>query len=163
MKKHSLNILGLSEFKWKKSGYCYFERYRFISVGGGKGENGVAIILDQEMARRVVFIEKENGDRLIKIEKEAKPRNLMIFQVNMPTTDSDDEEIEKMYEKIENLIKVKKEKMINIVREMKRHSSNILGLSEVKSRLLFRRISFYQRCWRKRRAWRSHYLRSRDG
>ena len=46
MKKHSLNIFGLSEVKWKKSGDCYFEGYRFISVGGGSGEHGVAIILD---------------------------------------------------------------------------------------------------------------------
>ena len=43
------------------------------------------------MARRVVKIEQEHGDRLIKIEKEAKPRNLIIVQVNMPTTDSDEE------------------------------------------------------------------------
>ena len=99
MKKHSLNILGLREVKWKKSGDCYFEGYRFISVGGGRGEHGVAIILDQEMARRVVNIEQEHGDRLIKIEIEAKPRNLMIVQVYMPTTDSDDEEIEQMYKK----------------------------------------------------------------
>ena len=34
MKKHSLNILGLSEVKWKKSGD--FEGYRFISVGGSR-------------------------------------------------------------------------------------------------------------------------------
>ena len=110
MKRHSLNILGLSEVKWKKSGDCYFEGYRFISVGGGRGEHGVAIILDQEMARRVVNIEQEHGDRLIKIEIEAKPRNLMIVQVYMPTTDSDDEEIERMYEKIEKLIKSEKVK-----------------------------------------------------
>ena len=56
------------------------------------------------MARRVVIIEQEHEDRLIIIEKEAKPRNLMIVQVYMPTTDSGDEEIEQMYEKIENLI-----------------------------------------------------------
>ena len=67
-----------------------------------------SIILDQEMARRVVNIEQEHGDRLIKIEIEAKPRNLMIVQVYMPTTDSDDEEIEHMYEKIEKLIKSEK-------------------------------------------------------
>ena len=32
----------------------------------------------------------------------------MIVQVYMPTTDSDDEEIEQMYEKIEELIKSEK-------------------------------------------------------
>ena len=74
MKSHSFNILGLSGVKWKKSGDCYYEGYRFISDGGGKGEHAIAIILDQEMAR----------------------------------TDSEDEEIEQMYEKIENLIKSEK-------------------------------------------------------
>ena len=32
------------------------EEHRFISVVGGRGEHGVAIILDQEMARKVVNI-----------------------------------------------------------------------------------------------------------
>ena len=48
MKKHSLNILRLSEAKWKKSEDCYFDGYCFISIGGGRKEHGVAIILDQE-------------------------------------------------------------------------------------------------------------------
>ena len=48
------------------------------------------------MARKVVDIEYEHGDRLKKIEIVAKPRNLMIFQVCMPTTDSDYEEIEQI-------------------------------------------------------------------
>ena len=50
MKKHTLNILGLSEVK-------------FFSIGGGRGEHGVAIILDQEMSRIVINIEQEHGDR----------------------------------------------------------------------------------------------------
>ena len=65
----------------------------FISIGGWRGEHWVAVILDQEMARRVVNIEQEHVDRLIKIEIVAKPINLMIVQEYMPTTDSDDEEI----------------------------------------------------------------------
>ena len=39
MKKHSLNILGLSEVKWKESGYCFLEGYRSISVGRRRGEH----------------------------------------------------------------------------------------------------------------------------
>ena len=80
MKKHSLNILWLSEVKWKKSWDFHFEGYRFISAGGWRGEHGLAVILDQEMARRGVNIEQVHGDRLIKNKKEVKPRNLMIFQ-----------------------------------------------------------------------------------
>ena len=65
MKKYSLNILGLSDVKWIKSGDCYYDGYRFISVNGGREEHGLAIILDQEMARRVVNIEQEHWVRLI--------------------------------------------------------------------------------------------------
>ena len=81
MKKHFLNILGLSQVKWKKSGDCYFEGYLYISVGGGRVKHGVAIILDQEIARILSNIEQEHVDRFIKIEIEAKPRSLMIVQV----------------------------------------------------------------------------------
>ena len=80
--------------KWKKTGDCYFESFRFISVGGGRWDHGVAIILDQEMAKKRVNIEQQHEDRLIKIEIEAKPGNLMIVQMNMPTPDSDEEEIQ---------------------------------------------------------------------
>ena len=53
-------------------------------------------------------IEQEHSDRLIKIEIQAKPRNLIIVQVYMPTSESEDDEIENIYEKIENIIKSKK-------------------------------------------------------
>ena len=59
----------------------------------------------QDMARKVVNIEQKQRDRLMKIETEAKPRNLMIAQVYIQTTDSDDEEMKQMYKKIENIIK----------------------------------------------------------
>ena len=72
MWKYSLNILWLSKFKWNKSGDWYFEVYRFINVGGRRIEHGVVIILDQEMAIRVISIEHEHGDILIKIERLSK-------------------------------------------------------------------------------------------
>ena len=43
-------------------------RVSFIRVGGGRGEHGLAIILDQQMASRVVNIEQEHGDRLLKLK-----------------------------------------------------------------------------------------------
>ena len=64
----SLNILRLSEVKCKKSGDWYFEGYRFISVGARRGEHGVAIILNQEMAQRVVNIEQKHEDILKKLK-----------------------------------------------------------------------------------------------
>ena len=60
MRKHSLNILGLYEVKWKKSGDCFYEGYRFFRFGGGRKEPEIAIILYQEMARRVVYIKQDH-------------------------------------------------------------------------------------------------------
>lgn len=104
MKRCRLNVLGLCEVKWKTSGDCYFEGYRFINVGGGAGRNGVAIVLDPETAKRVTNVVVDHGDRLVKVKVEAEPKNLIIVQVYMPTSDHDDEEIENMYEKIQDLI-----------------------------------------------------------
>ena len=104
MKRCRLNVLGLCEVKWKKSDDCYSERFRFINVGGGAGRNGVAVVLDPATAKRVTNVEVEYGDRLVKVKVEAEPKNLIIVQVYMPTTDHDDEEIEEMYQKIEDLI-----------------------------------------------------------
>ena len=108
MKRTKLNILGLSEVKWKKSGDCYFEGYRFISVGGGRGQRGVAIVLDPETAQRVTNVVQDCGDRIVKVKIEAEPRNLVVIQVYMPTSDSEEEEIEEMYEKLENLMGTEK-------------------------------------------------------
>ena len=66
--------------KWKNSGDCDFERYRFINVGGGKGQRGVAIVLDRETAMRVTSLVQNCGDRLLKVKIEAEPRKLVIIQ-----------------------------------------------------------------------------------
>src|SRR6476661_4071843 len=104
MKRCKLNVLGLCEVKWKKSDDCYSEGFRFINVGGGAGRNGVAVVLDPATAKRVTNVEVEYGDRLVKVKVEAEPKNLIIVQVYMPKTDHDDEKIEEMYQKIEDLI-----------------------------------------------------------
>src|SRR6476661_9971545 len=50
------------------------------------------------------------SDRLMMIKLNAEPVDVVIIQVYMPTTEHDDEEVDQMYEQIEELIKKQKGK-----------------------------------------------------
>ena len=55
----------------------------------------MGFILGKEIAKRVTEIEKIS-DRLIMIKLEMEPVCLVLIQVYMPTSDSEDEEVEEM-------------------------------------------------------------------
>ena len=55
------------------------------------------------------------SDRIIMAKLKGKPFNINIIQVYAPTTNHDDEEVEKFYDDIENVMKYAKSGEINIV------------------------------------------------
>ena len=57
MKRNNLNVLGVSEVRWKEEGDFDSGDYRVIFSGGQESQRGVAIILDKELANRVVQID----------------------------------------------------------------------------------------------------------
>jgi len=59
--------------------------------------------LDSDAAKRVVEIERYN-DRMIMVKVQAAPVNMILIQIYMPTTDHEDEEVEMMYEKLEEML-----------------------------------------------------------
>ena len=115
MKRYGLNILGVSEVRWKGQGDFNSDGMRVIYSGGDQCKQGVALILDEEVGRRVIEV-NQVSDRLIMIKINAKPVDVVLIQVYMPTTEYEDEEIEEMYEQIENIINKQKEDDNIIVR-----------------------------------------------
>ena len=81
-----------------------FQRISFYQRWWRKGELGLAIILDQEMARRVVSFEQEHGNRLLKIKIETKPKKSMIFQVYRPKKTMINKRWKKFYERYSNSV-----------------------------------------------------------
>jgi len=67
----------------------------------------VAVILDEMFSDRVTKI-VQYSDRLILLRIKAEPVDLVIIQVYMPTSEAEEEEIELMYEQIEELIQKEK-------------------------------------------------------
>ena len=107
MKLHELSILGLSETRWKGNGDYMENGYRVIYAGGSKKQNGVAVILDKHQADKVIKISQVN-DRLIMVKLSSTPVDIIVIQVYMPTSQHKDEEIEQMYEEIEEVMRQEK-------------------------------------------------------
>ena len=104
MERNGLNILGLGEVRGEERGNYWSGTHRVIFLGGEKGgEIGVAIILDATTGRRVKKVAQCN-ERMILVKIEAEPVDIVLIQVYMPTSASEEDEVDKVYEQIEELM-----------------------------------------------------------
>ena len=103
MEKNELSILGLSEIRWKGIGDFESGEFRIIYSGGMECQRGVGFVLDREASGRVISVE-QCSDRLVWIKVRAEPVDMVLIQIYMPTTDHEDEEVEKMYDQLEEIL-----------------------------------------------------------
>ena len=71
--------------------------------GGERAEKGVAIVLHKSVVRSV-FKKIVYNDRIIAIKLQAEPINILMIQVYMPTSEHEDEEVEELYDVIEEIL-----------------------------------------------------------
>ncbi|GFS21179.1 craniofacial development protein 2-like [Elysia marginata] len=100
MDRLKINILGLSEVRWKGAGKIASSKHEFIYSGGLESERGVGIVLDQNL-RKTVKGYWALSDRVLLVKIAGKPLDLNIIQVYAPTTCSSEEDIENFYEELE--------------------------------------------------------------
>jgi len=102
-----LDILGISETRWQGNGEYYIKNdLRIIHSGGEKrGSKGVAIILRGKWKNNVLNTFHVN-ERIIMIKLQAQPTDMYIIQVYFSTTICEEEEIEIMYQQLEELLKI---------------------------------------------------------
>jgi len=70
---------------------------------GDRAEKGVAIVVHKSIVRSVVEKIVYN-DRIIAIKLEAEPINILMLQVYMPTSEYEDDEVEELYDIIEEIL-----------------------------------------------------------
>ena len=104
MIKLKVDVIGVSEVRWKGTGDIISGDTRFIYSGGENAERGVGILLNKKIANNVTKVDQKH-DRLLYIKIKADPVDIVMIQVYMPTTAHDDDEVEKIYEDIEEIIK----------------------------------------------------------
>ena len=64
-------------------------------------------MVDKKVAKRVTTV-VQHSDRLILVRIQAEPADIVVIQVYMPTSDHSDEEVEDVYEQIEELVTAQK-------------------------------------------------------
>ncbi|XP_050439147.1 craniofacial development protein 2-like [Adelges cooleyi] len=110
MKHTYIDIFGICETRWGGNGDYITEDFRVIHSGNDKsGRNGVAIIVQGKWKNNIINTYHLN-DRILVVKIHAQPTNIYIIQVYFPTTNSQDVEIEEMYEQIEVLMKLTDDK-----------------------------------------------------
>ncbi|CAI6352699.1 unnamed protein product [Macrosiphum euphorbiae] len=114
MERLKIDIIGISELKWTGKGDFWSEDYRIIFSGDDHRVTGVGFILNKEIGKKVVEVVQYN-ERIIAIKIETKPVDTFILQVYMQTSTHKDEEIEEIYEQINEVIEMTNEKTNLIV------------------------------------------------
>lgn len=109
-KRHNIDVIGLSEIKWTGQGDYWSGDYRIIFNGDENKFAGVGLIVNKDLDHKIKNIIHFN-ERIIAIKIKTKQQtNTIIIQVYMATSSHTDEEIEKMYEQISEVIEMAKEK-----------------------------------------------------
>ena len=84
MRRNGINVLGISEVRWKENGDFISDGFRVVYSGGKDWHRGVAIVLDSNAAKRVIEVE-QISDRVIVVKLQAEPVDIVLVQVYMPT------------------------------------------------------------------------------
>lgn len=97
MEKNNMNLIGVAEARWDGCGELQSDDYVMYYSGGQiKGRNGVGVIMTKELAKCVENVDYAS-DRVIGVRLKGVPKNVLIIQVYMPTSEYDDQIVEDTY------------------------------------------------------------------
>ena len=89
--------------QWKGQGEIRSGDYTVYYSGGKRAERGVAIVVHKSIVRSVVKKIVCN-DRIIALKLKEEPVSILIMQVYMPTSEYEDDEVEKLYDTKEEIL-----------------------------------------------------------
>eukprot|EP00794_Sanderia_malayensis_P014456 gene14456-biopygen11561 len=106
MERYRLNVLGISEMRWKGMGETILDNVDRIWWSGeeNKRASGVGFLVNKETAPSIMEC-KPISNRIIVIRVRAKPKNIAIVQLYAPTSSSSEDDIKSFYEKLEETLK----------------------------------------------------------
>ena len=106
MARVNIDILGISELKWTGRGefnsdghYIYFCRQESLR------RNGVAMMANKRVQNAVLGCNLKN-DRMIPVRFQGKPFNITVIQVYAPTSNTEETEVERFYEDLQDLLEL---------------------------------------------------------
>ena len=106
MARVNIDILGISELKWTGMGeFDSDDHYIYYCGQESLRRNGVAIMVNKRIQNAVLGGNLKN-DRMISVRFQGKPFNIMVIQVYVPTSNTEEAEVEQFYEDLQDLLEL---------------------------------------------------------
>jgi len=115
MARLGLDLLGVSELRWKGNGHFQSGDHKILYSGSEKKRNGVAIICGRRMAASILGFNPVS-DRMITARFQGNPIHTSVVQVYAPTAESEEIVHDEFYESLqETLINIPKRDMVLVM------------------------------------------------
>ena len=102
----NIDILGVSELRWTGTGEINADDHYIYYCGQESlRRNGVAIIVNKRVQNVVLGCNLKN-DRMISVCFQGTPFNNTVIQAYAPTSNTEEAEVERFYENLQNLLEL---------------------------------------------------------
>ena len=106
MARVNIDILGISKLRWTEMGEFNSDGHYIYYCGREcLRRNGVAIIVNKRVRNSVLGCSLKN-DRMISVRFQGKPFNIMVIQAYAPTSNTEEAEVERFYEDLQDLLEL---------------------------------------------------------
>ena len=106
MARVNVNILGISKLKWTGMGeFNSDDHYVYYCGQESLRRNGVAIMVNKRVQNAVLGCNLKNN-RMISVCLQGKPFNIMVIQVYVPNSNTEEAEVEWLYEDLQDLLEL---------------------------------------------------------
>ena len=104
MSRVNVDILRISELKWTGMGdFNIDDHYIYYWGQQSLRRNGVAIMVNKRVQNAVLGCNLKNN-RMIFVCFQGKPFNITVIQVYAPTSNTEEAEVERFYEDLQDLL-----------------------------------------------------------
>ena len=102
----NVDIQGLSELKWTGMGeFNSDDHYIYYCGQESLRRNGVAIMVNKRIQNAVLGCNLRNN-RMISVHFQGKPFNITVIQAYAPTSNSEEAEVERFYEHLQDILEL---------------------------------------------------------
>ena len=115
MSNVNADILGISELKW--TGMCEFnsnDHYIYYCGQESLRRNGIAIMVNQRVQNAVLGCNLKNN-RMISVRFQGKPFNITVTQAYATASNTEEPEIVRFYEDLQDLLKLTPKKDVRFI------------------------------------------------
>ena len=110
MARVNVDILGIRELKWTGMGeFNSDDHYIYHCRRESLRRNGVTIMVNKRVQNAVLGCNLKNN-RMISVRFQGKPFNIMVIQAYVPTTNTEEAEVERFYEDLQDLLELTSKK-----------------------------------------------------